>query len=289
MKEYFSHDYNARHDRKITALVKDYKSSGYGIFWATCELMHEEGDRLDYDEITFGAIAKDLNEPEEFIKEVIDKCISKFRLFTKQETKLTSSRVKQNLSGREAKRSKKQAAGRLGGIKSGESRRSKQNEATLEANELNKSKGKESKEEESKVKERLYLNPLHEIYVKSWDEYSKILNGQLKDFSEQKFILWKDFVDFICKNNFTDLFSAKFVSPIDFDKLVLKGFTKDKWDIVLRKILSTGVKPEHNLFFRIPDFMGYALKGNMPNNEDSEYEKKIKMDREKYRSKGGNQ
>ena len=145
MKEYFSHDYNARHDRKITALVKEYKSSGYGIFWATCELMHEEGDRLDYDEITFGAIAKDLNESEEFIQEVIDKCISKFRLFSKQESKLTSSRVKQNLSGREAKRSKKQAAGKLGGIKSGESRRSKQNEALLEANELNYIKLKESK------------------------------------------------------------------------------------------------------------------------------------------------
>jgi hypothetical protein len=153
MKEYFSHDYNARHDRKITALVKEYKSSGYGIFWATCELMHEEGDRLDYDEITFGAIAKDLNESEEFVEEVIDKCISKFKLFAKQESKLTSSRVKQNLSGREAKRSKKQAAGKLGGIKSGESRRSKQNEAPLEANELKESKLKESKLKESKLKE----------------------------------------------------------------------------------------------------------------------------------------
>lgn len=163
MKEYFSHDYNARNDRKIAALVREYKSSGYGIFWSTCEMMHEEGDMLDYDDITFNAIADDLKETPELIKEVLDKCISKFKLFIKEDNIISSNRVKKNLNERETKKNIKAEAGRLGGIKSGESRRGvnklKKNEAVLKANEANGEASlkanelKESKVKESKLKE----------------------------------------------------------------------------------------------------------------------------------------
>lgn len=155
-KEYFSHDHNARHDRKIVALIKEYKSSGYGIFWATCEMMHEEGGSLEFDELTFGAISKDLNEDESLIKEVLDKCVLVYKLFKKDEENIVSGRVNRNLTEIHEKKLVKIQAGRLGGIKSGESRRTKQNEATLKANEaeleatnqikLNKTKVKESKE-----------------------------------------------------------------------------------------------------------------------------------------------
>lgn len=97
---YFSHDYNARNDRKIAALVKDYKSSGYGIFWATCEMMHEEGGELEVDDITYAAIAKDLNEEVEYIKEVIEKCISSYKLFIINDLRLNSNRVERNLNKR---------------------------------------------------------------------------------------------------------------------------------------------------------------------------------------------
>lgn len=161
MREYFSHDYNARNDRKIAALIREYKSSGYGIFWSTCEMMHEEGDRLDYDDITFEAIADDLKEKPSFIKEVLDKCISKYKLFMKEDNIISSNRVKKNLNDREIKKNTKAESGRLGGIKSGESRRnenkSKQNEAPLEANEAQEEATlqatKQSKVKESKVKE----------------------------------------------------------------------------------------------------------------------------------------
>lgn len=97
---YFSHDYNARNDRKIAALVSEYKAAGYGIFWCACEMMHEEGGALEMDEITYYAIAKDLNEDVNFVKSVIEKCISFFRLFTVQDGKMESSRVKTNLNKR---------------------------------------------------------------------------------------------------------------------------------------------------------------------------------------------
>lgn len=154
---YFQHDYNARNDRKIAALITDYKSSGYGIFQAIVEMMHEEGDHLEYDELTFIAIAKDLNESPEYIKEVIESCIKKYKLFFIDEDTITSNRVKRNLDERVKKGNVKSEAGRLGGIRSGESRRkdnsSKQNEAVLqadeahlEANEQKERKGKEIKE-----------------------------------------------------------------------------------------------------------------------------------------------
>lgn len=145
--------------------------------------------------------------------------------------------------------------------------------------------GKEGKGKEGKGREPEHINPLHGIYQKSWLEYSKILNGQSKSLTEQKFDVWKEFVDFIYERDFTDLFASKFISPIDFDKIVSDGFTRDKWEIVLKKILSTGVKPEHNLFFRIPEFIGYSEKGKLGNDDLSEYEKKLNADREKYRTK----
>lgn len=146
---YFSHDYYARNDKKISALVRDYKSSGYGIYWCAVEMMHEDGGFLEFDDLVFGAISKDLNESEKLVKEVLEKCISKYKLFKQNEAvlqadeaneavlHLTSSRVKKNLDFKEDKKKVKVEAGRLGGIKSGESRRLKQNEAVLQPNEPN--------------------------------------------------------------------------------------------------------------------------------------------------------
>ena len=152
-KEYFSHDYNARNDRKIAALVKDYKAAGYGVFWAICEMMHEEGGQLEFDDMTIGAISKDLNEDVLLIKEVLGRCVFPYKLFQKVDESLISNRVKRNFDGRNEKRVAKIEAGRLGGIKSGESRRTKQNEAELEATEAQLEATKQSKVKESKVKE----------------------------------------------------------------------------------------------------------------------------------------
>ncbi len=158
---YFSHDYNARNDRKIAALVKDYRSSGYGIFWATCEMMHEEGGDIEFDELTIDSLAKDMNESPDLVRDVLEKCVTKYKLFTKQTKQneaenfaslLQSGRIKRNLDSKKEKKSIKAESGRLGGIKSGESRRSeilpKQNEAersTASSNEPNEIKGNEIK------------------------------------------------------------------------------------------------------------------------------------------------
>lgn len=152
MKEYFSHDHNARHDRKVVALVNKYKSSGYGIFWATNEMMHEEGGELELDLITYEALAKHLNEDIKHIQLVINDCVEKFLLYVKKDNRLTSNRVIKNLSEREEKKQVKVDAGRSGGINSGVSRKMKQIEAQVEADAKQGTKGTESKEiKESKL------------------------------------------------------------------------------------------------------------------------------------------
>ena len=283
-KFYFSHDYNARNDRKIALLVKDFKAAGYGIYWCTAEMMHEEGGSLDFDEITFAAISKDLNESVEAIEAVLQACVAKYKLFLFDENQITAKRVRENLTEYISKKNVKIEAGRKGGIKSGESRRSekkipeitKQNEAvlqaersTLEANEPNEIKLKEIKGNNINTSYTMEYPgtqfQMGEIYIKSWEEYRKILNGQAKLLSEEIFSEWKEFVDFVSENDLSELYACKFINPIDFGKLKKEtSFPKEIWLSVLKKILSTGVKPEHNLYFRIPEFIGYAMKNQQP-------------------------
>ncbi len=121
-----------------------------------------------------------------------------------------------------------------------------------------KGKGREGKGRDSSEEVPTTFS-LQKIYDKTWEEYSSGLNGQAKQLSEIIFIEWKKFVDFIWANDYHDLFKAKFVSPIDFGKLMTQqGFLQPKWKPVLEKMLSTGITPQQNLFFRIPQFMKYA-------------------------------
>jgi hypothetical protein len=68
MKEYFSHDYGARNDRKITRLVMKHGMQGIGIFWCIVEMLYEEGGYLplEYERITF-----ELRTEYELVKSVI--------------------------------------------------------------------------------------------------------------------------------------------------------------------------------------------------------------------------
>jgi len=198
MKEYFSHDHNARHDRKIVALVNKYKATGYGVFWATNEMMHEEGGELEYDELTFCAIAKQLNEEEILVETVIKDCVNIFKLYILSGEKITSNRVKRNLTGSKERKLAKIEAGRRGGIKSGESRKSKQNEALLQANEAvleatNQRKGKERKGKESRLS--TILSPVNEdslcydaeeYLLKDHIKFDKICIATLKGAEEVK-------------------------------------------------------------------------------------------------------
>jgi uncharacterized protein YdaU (DUF1376 family) len=46
MKEYFSHDLNARNDRKLIRLAMKHGMEGIGIYWCIIEMMYEEQGRI---------------------------------------------------------------------------------------------------------------------------------------------------------------------------------------------------------------------------------------------------
>jgi uncharacterized protein YdaU (DUF1376 family) len=50
MKEYFSHDLNARNDRKMIRLAMKHGMEGVGIYWCIIEMMYEEQGRLMHTE-----------------------------------------------------------------------------------------------------------------------------------------------------------------------------------------------------------------------------------------------
>lgn len=137
---YFSHDFNARNDKKISALVREFKSSGYGIYWCVAEMLHEEKGKVELDELTFMAISNDLNEDLELVKNVINKCVYSFKLFRlSDDNMLTSNRVEFNLDKRKQLSISRSNAGKAGAI-------AKQAQAIAEQNEAKKGKkGKESK------------------------------------------------------------------------------------------------------------------------------------------------
>ena len=244
---YFSHDYNARNDKKISALVREFKSAGYGIYWCTAEMLHEEGGTMDWDELTISSISKDLNEDFELVKKVVEKCSSTFKLFTlTTDNILTANRVVRNLEKRKEISKVRSDAGRLGA-------NAKQMLANAEQNVAKERKGKEKKE--SIITEYWFLKYYHSTY----DIYKSAFNGQST--TEDYFKQWKEFIDFIYKEKYESIFDCKFLSPHSFADLVKnKSFTKQVWGEILKKILATGIKPEHDLYFRIPEFMKYGNK-----------------------------
>jgi len=117
--------------------------------------------------------------------------------------------------------------------------------------------GKNDNNEKKEIQEGQFW--FLKFYHSNYENYKTVFNGQST--TEDYFNQWKTFIDFIYEKKYEDIFDCKFVNPQDFEKLIKKEkFTKDKWDETIKRILATGVKPEHNLFFRIPQFMEYGKK-----------------------------
>jgi len=69
MKEYFSHDYNARNDQSLVKLRMKLAMDGLGIYWCLIEMLYENDGRIRLDEIE--TIAFDLRVDSERIADVL--------------------------------------------------------------------------------------------------------------------------------------------------------------------------------------------------------------------------
>lgn len=121
---------------------------------------------------------------------------------------------------------------------------------------------------------------LQAIYDKEWNQVDT-REREFKGITESDFNEWKKFVDWVIENSFQDLFRAIFVTPSDFTILKNKhGFVEEKWLPVVKKMLSTGIKPEQNLYFRIQDYIkwvksnpGSGAASMSSGSQSSDYEK----------------
>ena len=150
---YFPHDYHARHDTKIEAMVNDYGVEGYGMYWVLIERLYESrGNKIEkFPKLFFGLATELCVSPDRAEKFVLS-LINDYRLLKENENYIWSESVLRRMEIREQQRLMKVESGRIGGIHSGITRKRKQNEAPLqiiEANEAKERKGKESKRKKS--------------------------------------------------------------------------------------------------------------------------------------------
>lgn len=183
------------------------------------------------------------------------------------------SSLKRDLKEWEETRVFRSESGKLGGIKSGQVRKlKKQNEANeASASNLKQTKQvlKTTKQNEANeaVSVSVTVNDTVTVNGNVINSKNFVLFEIYKSFETAKtaypkttkpgFDNWRKFIDFVYANHFEEIFIFRTINPADFSKL---DFPEEKWEEVLRSILSTGIKEEHNLFYRIPQFIGYTKK-----------------------------
>ena len=153
IREYFSHDYNARNDKKLVKLFMKHGLAGIGAFWCLIEMLYESNGKIMRSECE--RIAFEMRTTCEFI----DSIITDFDLFECDENAFWSISVNNRLFMRSEKSEKAKA--------SAKARWSAKND---DANALrtqcdgNANKGKESKVNK---KESIYS------FENFWNAYSK--------------------------------------------------------------------------------------------------------------------
>lgn len=112
---YFQHDYNARNDKKLKALIKNHGAAGYGVYWVTVEMLHEEDDScLEMDEIQYDLLSDETKLEVDQVKAIIDDCVNKLKLFIQEDNILKSNRVDRNKDKRNELKEKRRQAGKKG-------------------------------------------------------------------------------------------------------------------------------------------------------------------------------
>lgn len=96
---YFSHDYAARSDDKMKALIRRHGMLGYGIFWAIVEDLYLNGNRMRADP---EGIAFDLRTDTETVRSILHD----FELFTHDAEYFGSASIGRRLEQRDAKSTK---------------------------------------------------------------------------------------------------------------------------------------------------------------------------------------
>jgi len=176
---YFPHDYNARNDLKMQALIDECGAAGYGIFWAIIEIMHEEDDHeLLMNSTICRAIAKQMATSVEQIETVVKSCLSVELFIEGGNGKIYSERVQRNIDKRIELSEKRSKAGKISAKVRENAASVKQALTSVEQNPTKERKGKERKE--SKLKEsKLIIGDKSPYFKKCTDIYFQFYEKQV--------------------------------------------------------------------------------------------------------------
>lgn len=144
MREYFSHDLNARNDRKLVKLAMKKGLAGVGLYWCIVEMLHESGGLIENKEIE--RIAFELRVDTQEVVEII----YDFDLFVNDGVSFWSESA--------LKRIEKQKDVRDSRVKAAQQRWAKNADAMQMDSKSNAIKEKESKVKERKEKESIVLD-----------------------------------------------------------------------------------------------------------------------------------
>lgn len=162
---YFPHDYNSRNDENIQLLMMDCGASGYGIFWAISEILHEEEDhRIELSERFYKFLSKQMSTPVKQVMNIIETCV-KYDLFINEENSIYSLRVEKNIGLRKDISENRSRAGKISAEKRALIKQNltsdeqmltgvEQVSTGVQQNPTNKRKEKEIKEKEIKGNKR---------------------------------------------------------------------------------------------------------------------------------------
>jgi len=104
MKEYFSHDYNARNDQSLVKLRMKLSMEGLGLYWCLIEMLYENNGKIKLDEID--TIAFELRTDSERIADVL----KNYELFKFRQDYFYSESVNKRLKLRKEKSDKARAS-----------------------------------------------------------------------------------------------------------------------------------------------------------------------------------
>lgn len=196
---YFSHDYNARNDIKIQALLVEHGAAGYGVYWIIVETLHEEsGKKLKLNNLTYVAIARQASTSVEQVKAIVECCLE-YELLTEDDGRFYSERVLNNIGKRIEISEKRAKAGRISAEKRKKATLVEKNSTSVEESSTKSNKGKERKEKESKGKNSKDINNnndsikreknAHYVYQENFGTESSIVAQQIEywigDLSEE--------------------------------------------------------------------------------------------------------
>lgn len=147
---FFSHDMNARHDPKISAMRGVYGAEGYGWFWMLNELMAEsDGYQLDCkSKYAFNAYAMQLQCKSDALQKFVSDCIEEFELYATDGITFWSNSLRKRMQYRDAVSEKRAEAAN----KRWEKKHSDANALNIDANAMQKNANK-TKQNETKQNE----------------------------------------------------------------------------------------------------------------------------------------